>query len=114
MNNAQRQALAALLGEDGFAVTRAEVEALVAEIREDVALGVLPEMPECVEDLSTPDAYLHEAVNAIYSRTADQAVCARYRDGILDALNLMLEGRLVFRDDGRYWEDVEEEVGGPE
>jgi hypothetical protein len=108
MNNSQRRAVATVLAEDGWVVTKAEVDAVIAQIREDLEAGILEAMPEDIADLDDDDAYLSEAADAIYSRTGDNVIARTYRDALADAVDLALQGRLAFGSDEAYWEDANE------
>jgi len=108
VNNTQRRALAILIGEEGFAVTRGAVDAVLEDIRADIEAGSLPEMPESIDDLDDTESYVKDAVNAVYSRTGDRGLCDRYREGLLDAVDLALRERLAFSSDGDTWADRDE------
>lgn len=112
MNNEQRKALADFLAEDGWVVTKAAVDEVVAQIRADVEEGVLREMPEDVAELPDVDAYIDDAVNAVYSRTGDDKITRAYRDALEDAVDLTLQQRLGFAADDEHWMDVEEKSHG--
>jgi len=105
MNNTQRRALAEWLDAAGFAVTAAAVDAIIEDIRADLADGQDRDAPESLDDVEDVDSYLRDSVNALYSRTGDRATADFYRVAVQDAVALALEGRLAFTEDERYWRD---------